>query len=38
MINFGKGGDRGLVVRENFSIEGNEIALSGILSKLIETE
>ena len=38
MIYFGKGRDRGLIVRENLSIERNEITLSGILPKLVETE
>jgi hypothetical protein len=38
MVDFGKGRNWGLVVRENFSIERNEIALSGILPKLVETE
>jgi hypothetical protein len=38
MIDFGKGRDRCLIVRENFPIERNEIAFSGILSKLVETE
>jgi hypothetical protein len=38
MIDFGKGRDRGLIVREDFSIERNEITFSGILPKLVETE
>jgi hypothetical protein len=38
VIDFGKGRDRGLIVRENLTIERNKIALSGILPKLIETE
>jgi hypothetical protein len=38
MIDFGKGRYRGLVVRQNLSIERNKIALSGILPKLVKTE
>jgi hypothetical protein len=38
MIDFGKGRHRGLVVRQNLSIERNKIALSGILPKLVKTE
>ena len=38
MIDFGKGRNGGLIIRENFAIERNEIALSGILPKLVETE
>jgi hypothetical protein len=38
MIDFGKGRNGGLIIRENFAIEWNEIALSGILPKLVETE
>jgi len=38
MIYFGKGRNGGIIVRENLSIERNEIALSGILPKLVETE
>jgi hypothetical protein len=38
MIDFGKGRNGGLIVRENLSIKRNEVALSSILAKLIETE
>jgi hypothetical protein len=38
MIDFGKGRNGGLIVRENLSIERNEITLSGILPKLVETK
>jgi hypothetical protein len=38
MIYFGKGRDGGIIVRENLSIERNEISLSGILPKLVETK
>ena len=38
MIDFGKGRNGGLIVREDLSIERDEIALSGILPKLVETE
>jgi hypothetical protein len=38
MVDFGKGRYRGLVVRQNLSIERNKIALSGILPKLVKTE
>jgi hypothetical protein len=38
MIDFREGRDWGLIIRENLSIERNEIALSGILPKLVETE
>ena len=38
MIDFGKGRNGSLIVRENLSIERNEIALSGILPKLVEAE
>jgi hypothetical protein len=38
MIDFGKGRDGGLIVRENLSIERNEVTLSSILAKLIETK
>jgi hypothetical protein len=38
MIDFGKGRNRGLIVGEDLSIERNEIALSGILPKLVGTE
>ena len=38
MIDFGKGRDWGLIVRENLAIDRNQIALSGILPKLVEVE
>jgi hypothetical protein len=38
MVYFGKGRYGSLIVRENFPIERNEIALSGILPKLVKTE
>jgi hypothetical protein len=38
MIDFSKGRDRGLIIREDLSIERNEITLFGILPKLVETE
>jgi hypothetical protein len=38
MIDFGKSRNGGLIVREDLSIERNEITLSGILTKLVETE
>jgi len=38
MIDFGEGRDRGLIVRENLSIERNEITFSCILPKLVKTE
>jgi hypothetical protein len=38
MINFGKGRDGSLIVGENLAIKRNEIAFSGILPKLVETE
>jgi hypothetical protein len=38
MIDFGKGRYGSLIVRENLPIERNEVALSGILPKLVESE
>jgi hypothetical protein len=38
MIDFGKGRNGGLIVREDLSIERDEIALFGVLLKLVETE
>jgi hypothetical protein len=38
MVDFGKGRNGSLIVCENLPIERNEIALSGILPKLVETE
>jgi len=38
MIDFGKGRDWSLIVSEDLSIERNEITLSGILPKLVETK
>jgi hypothetical protein len=38
MIDFGKGRNGGLIVREDLSIERDEIALCGVLPKLVETE
>jgi hypothetical protein len=38
MIDFGKGGNGGFIVRKNLSIERNEVPLSGILPELVETE
>ena len=38
MINFGKGRDRCLIVRQNFPVERNEIALPRVPAKFVETE
>jgi hypothetical protein len=38
MVDLGKGRYGSLIVRENLPIERNEIALSGMLPKLVETE
>ena len=38
MIDFGKRGDRGLIIRQNFAIQRDEVTLSRVMPELFEAE